>query len=910
MFAGRQVGSGGSPLDSDGPQGVNWSQLSQPEIGVESDSVYLLMSGSSFAEYVRVFTEDETPEPTNVFRGVNGVTGVFEHVPGTGGADPDLWVLTDPAGTTYTFFGGNTTDDIANGQLWKIEDVAGALSYVGHPTDAGDAIAEGYYDGSSPTPKGQIKLAFDDAGRRYTYALTGGAVGSIRRLASVTAESFDGMIWHEVARVEYAYYTSTVTDHGSVGDLQMVSVVLPTNTAGVSVRREQHFRYYTGTYHPTTNPGHLHQLRLWVDAEGCRRYDWLDQNLTNKSFLTASEGDLKPYASSFWQYDSDRRVITVWHNGECGCSGGLDGEYVFTYSAATNSEHPGTGLYAPDWYRRVIVQTPGNGYITQYMDQLGQPLSRVVTDAAPDASPSVVLATYIERDNEGFVVEIHAPSNVIAYDHEDSKFTLSATDGLVTSIERATTGVIRGMADLVTWRVGTDGDPYLLASPDYETRELDLGPVALTRVLGGSSYTYRDETAPGDAREVGIPVTTVEHIVHTGTSIPEVTVQTMPGVTSGQNGLSGDAITKRAMTLQGRTTFARDAEGRISYTAYDPATGLVTARVRDADTTRSGTGEVFDGVTIPNVGSHNFASTGDAVHLVTTYEHDALGRVTHIAMPNGRVTRTHRTALADGREVVLSVPRFVSGSGTFEGPVSYSVRSHAGTVEFSATIVLPSGSTTASISGWIDHAESDPIEALVLSGATLIGVQTGVYDSPGSRLLESRSYISIPAALPGTEGTHYDSTRFGYDNGGRRARVLAPHGTISRTVYDGVGRPIESWMGTNDQSFPGGSTSGSDNMVKTSVTAYDAAGRVVSVTADADGDWGTSGDQRVTVYGYDARDRRVLTVRPESPHMFVRLDNLGRVIESASYSDIASITIGTSTPDTMADDRLSLSKTY
>ena len=74
--------------------------------------------------------------------------------------------------------------------------------------------------------------------------------------------------------------------------------------------------------------------------------------------------------------------------------------------------------------------------------------------------------------------------------------------------------------------------------------------------------------------------------------------------------------------------------------------------------------------------------------------------------------------------------------------------------------------------------------------------------------------------FPRTEGTDFTATRCGYDEMGRTRRVKQALGTISRTEFDTLGRPIEQWMGTNDSGMPGGEP-GTDNRTMLSATEYD-----------------------------------------------------------------------------------------
>ena len=51
----------------------------------------------------------------------------------------------------------------------------------------------------------------------------------------------------------------------------------------------------------------------------------------------------------------------------------------------------------------------------------------------------------------------------------------------------------------------------------------------------------------------------------------------------------------------------------------------------------------------------------------------------------------------------------------------------------------------------------------------------------------------------GTINVNYYATYYGYDADGNQDRVQSPAGTITRTVYDGQGREVSTWIGTNDR---------------------------------------------------------------------------------------------------------------
>src|SRR5205085_8028180 len=78
----------------------------------------------------------------------------------------------------------------------------------------------------------------------------------------------------------------------------------------------------------------------------------------------------------------------------------------------------------------------------------------------------------------------------------------------------------------------------------------------------------------------------------------------------------------------------------------------------------------------------------------------------------------------------------------------------------------------------------------------------------------------------GTAGTNYYATQYAYDTArGWLTRVLAPTGTINRTVYDALGRVVSTWIGTNDTPASGSwsptNNTAPSNMVQVTGNVYD-----------------------------------------------------------------------------------------
>jgi RHS repeat-associated protein len=920
---------------SNGPQGKNWFQSSQPEIvlyqpplapDTSTDVLYLVYGADRYLEFQRTAAGDTT------FKGKNGAAGVFEYVSGS----PDTYIYHNQAGTSVYFFGGNTSSGRANWQIWKVVDAAGNTAFVGDASTASTAAANGYNADKT------ILKAYDSSdndGRRYTYSYS--TIDSTSRLTEVKVETKTGGTWTssptgiaEVARVTYDYYTGNDTN-GPNGYLKSVAVrtsLSPSGSdlsTGTYLRRIMHYRYYSDVWaNSDGRRGNVGMLKLVLGYEGARNFDYTDDSTMNDSFLSASDSALKPYSLAYFEYPSsgtDWRPSSVFFNGECGCSGSTNGTHNLTYGTSSSySTYVGNTTYDTGWASRTIDNRPDGTYQTLYFDEAVQPLSSVVTDSDPSGSPSSTFATEVVRNSSGQVTEVHSPASNSSYTHSTGSFTRSTGHALITVYDRVSSGDMTGFPEATRVKdldATANGSSTYMAWRSYTSSDYKVvGTPKVIRPFYSASRAFFAETSDHtDSSSYNETAYTWTVWGSGNTDIlnlaPKQITTTMPAVSTGHNGRGTTSNDKfaanRYLNSNGVTVFesapafANDGTDTIKSVYYATnADDQVTLRMDDKKKETTWTSS-YASKDNPSSWTLTLATTAADLKSLNNASFDAQGRPTQADVlsvgGSTRTTVTYYTRLKDQRLVTLSFPR-VDGTPTYYGPAGYTVTNHAGKVEFSGTIAVTSSGLTDALSGWISTTSADPITAL--QKGTLARMSTNIYSSDGNQLTESRAYFSIPGSGAGSAGSNYDPTTYGYDTMGRRWRTKAPTTDITRLEYDTLGRTVHRFTGTNDHSFTGGESSGTDNMVKVEELAYDANSRVTSRTLFIQ-DGPT--DDRVTSYDYDYRGRLLLTTNPQAPHVLNKYDNMSRAIAVGQYSTAPSSTADPTA--TTSTNRTALSET-
>lgn len=970
----HRQGSGSSITASDGPQGVNWFQSAMSEIvfvagaTADKDMVYLLLGAGRFLEYKR------TGVSAIEFKGVNGAPGIFKYVAG-GGGNYDTYELTDATGSVCVFWGASGSHT-ADWQFWKKTDAAGRTAYVGHKTTHATAVAD--YNGNGTPKKIYQEYGTAPDERRYTFTY-GTTIGGIARLTEVKAETKTGGTWAsptnltEVGHVIYDYYTTTsnhsvtTTDSfGNAGDLKTVKIRTPltdtgaTLSTGIYDERVKYYRYYNSYNNSDGRRGHSHSIKLALGFEGCRRFDWGDNGMFDDSFAGSGvlTSDLKAYSDAYFEYESSaatQRITSAFFNGECGCSGGSNGQYAFV-SSANGAYANGTG-YDTAWCTRTVIALPDGSYQTRYFDELGQPLSTVISDIDPATSGALYWVTGIDRNAAGRVVAVHSPSNCSGYAHNnglgnpDGAITYYTNAGLVTFLDRYasgepsydSSGELDGLISGTGFKTGTSGTATYTSKSVLGKRSLTVGSSTLVRPLVTEVRAFYAATGNYSASNTHNTTTYAYAWWNTGTSsnplyiIPQSITTTLPAIATANNGANTTHNAVNYYRKDGRVAITVGTDGVYTAAKYNNC-GLAVRSVRDADPSVSGD---FDSGYAPSDFSLSTTSNGGLAYA-NDASYDAVGRtITTTARPGSvaeRVAHLYYSRLSDHRLAAISSPVYSnSGSPTWHGPFNYNVANQNGRGEFSAVLGPPSG-VAVSMSSWIDETQSDPVDALdsSLAGASRVyvkGVATTIYDTPGVKVSENRQYVVLASSGPwgGSAGTDYDRTVYTYDNMGRSVRVVDPTGTVDRTVYDGIGRVYATWTGTIDSNgwsaSSGNGTTGAgagqtDDLTQTSAIAYDGGTvgsalvvgdgyvttRIAYVQGHATTGIGDSGTQRASTFTYDVRGNLITTARPQAPHYITNYDVMRRPTSNASYSSASGFS-GSSVTSTTTN-RVALSETF
>jgi len=847
--------SNGAGTATGATNGNGWVTAEQPQL-LRAGTSLVLVSGATSASWYdgqgapdangnyATYTPRNTDTTTITYDGTN-----------------DQFVVTEADGTVLRFLGfGSGGTAAAQGAFQSLTQPGGQVTAV----TARDATGRPTEVQSAATVGGATVI------ESYLYTYLASSDPNAGKVASVTLRQSGngGTTWSTVRAVAYAYYDGT-TANGTLGDLERATV---TDGSG-AVIDQSYYRYYTGaTFNGATQIGYAGGLKFAVGADG---YALLKAAAggTDAGVDATSDATVSAYADNYFQYDAQHRVTeeVAARSGCSACSGG-QGTYTYTYTASGNA----AGYNS--WATKTVETLPDGNQNTIYTNAYGQVMLRAYTDT----TAAQTWVTYYQYDGQGHCVLQADPSAVSGYNdsYADLVHFVSGNAQYLQDSSGRITRYTYGTATTATGTTAGDVTGYL--------KETDLLNGETGTPVPQETYTYTAHTAGGatvynvatdtvyrNTGGTGAETTGDAYTFYTGTDAVASVTTTRPTVSTAENGSGTANTTVSVFDAQGRVIWTKDASGSINYYQYDALTGAVVKAIRDVNTS------LTSGFT--NLPSGWVTPTGGGLNLVTTYQVDGLGRTTEETAPNGEVTYT---VYDDVDHEVRTYAGWSSGTGT--GPTRVtrydSANGYTETLTMSAPPAVSGGVPTGT------EAISE-VQSLTRSYTNDAGqvIATDVYFN-----LSGLTYSTSPSL--GTAGVNFARTSYQYDDRGRLDKVTSPQGTITRTVYDGQGRVVSQWIGTDDTPTTGywsPTNLAGTNMVEVASDQYDGGGigdgNLTAVTRYPGG----SAAPEVTEYWYDWRDRKVAeksgVQASESsgvnrPLIVYTYDNRNEVIETQVYA--------------------------
>lgn len=453
------------------------------------------------------------------------------------------------------------------------------------------------------------------------------------------------------------------------------------------------------------------------------------------------------------------------------------------------------------------------------------------------------------------------------------------TDGYLSkqSVEKGTSATGDDVKVLAEYtRGGANDRPDLFTQSEYDAGD---GVVMTTDI----DYGYYDSTNTTDINGAIVAWSKAS-------PAPESPSQNGPAT-----GYEPDYDTWSFFDRLGQLRWTRDAGGTLTYYEYGEHTGQMTRMIQDAD---PGDTSIPSAVTINDTNFPGITAAGWSLptrtnyhELEATYVHDLMGRqIEHT--DTGGVTRYTRRVVKDSNYVdatgilvdhgvalqaTMSFPHELTG-GTFDGPITIDWMDASGSnlrsSSFVSTAIMGYDPTAGTYTIGDQVARSD--QELAVTGSTV----------------RSRQWYDVEASTAAS-GSFYTETR--YDGLGRVLAIIDPlggvtqYGTSTIDGYDIMDRPLATAQGVK--------SGGTITVDLVSEMFYDSDQTETSGIGDglvtlSKVYTGEGSESRVTKKWYNFRNQLVGQKNPEAPHQIFGYDTLGRMIETATWTDGTDFTDG------------------
>src|SRR5579862_1493047 len=754
--------------------------------------------------------------------------------------------LTDTLGNQTTYFDFSSGSGVLAGHLKKFVDAAQNTTTITYGT-SGATLNRVLSILRSTTVNGTTT----QEQWSYTYGLSGAQTGLIQG-ASLQRQVNSGG-YSTVRQVSYTFYATSLT-------LQRAII----SDGSGNPLGTKYFRYY-----PATGSG-FYGLKYVVFEKAYERLKNACGG-TDAGVDSAIDATVGIYANGFFQYDSLNRVTQEIVQGEdfiggCSCSpANNEGTYGFTYTTSGNANAFG------NWSTKTVETLPDGNQNIVYANFVAMPILKVFKNTGTGQS----WLTFIQYDGSGREIQRALPSAVTGYNETVATLgvTLSTNSGLIQNTDyysstNLSIGAVAGYRQDSKALQGSAGTPVLQDTLQY-TSHTDGSGITIYPLQTVTRYRNTDGT--------GAQAKTASFTWQGTTNQMLSTAFTYPTVTTAQNGPGTPDVETQFMDFYGRITWLMDGDGFIHYREYDQGTAALTKLIADVNT--ANTGDFF------GLPSGWTTVSGGGLHLKSLMVVDGLGRNTKLTDPKGNATYI---VYNDPTWEVRTYPGWNSSTTLPTGPTQITRTDKPGSyVEILTTVDQPTTSGGA------------PTGQESVTTANLQTLTRSFKDT-GDRTAHLDTYFSFAGITYGTGttlgtlGTNFYQTVYGYDAMGRQDRRSDPSGTITRTVFDPLGRFSTAWLGTNDTPASGiwspTNNTAPSNMLKTLEYHYDDPNNTGS-TQVGDGTltqvltYGTDTTIYTTQSRFDFRDRLTDRRRQDNVASKFTYDNLSEITLEQTYAD-------------------------
>ncbi len=353
------------------------------------------------------------------------------------GPPPDDWRLVEADGTVTVFDGSNfliKSQTTPGGQTTEFSYTTGSTIRVAE-------MKRSFAYGSSQLTIEYRKFEYD-GNDRLQYV-------TLQRATTTNGTPTD------IRRLELVYYTTNEDTKGNVGDLKLVKQQLLAPGPTWVDNKIHLFRYYT----ESEEDGFQHALKYVLSPQG---YD----EITDPEGWDNSE--LAPFASVYYEYDSERRVSKVAVEG-----GAV--EETIVYAINENTTDPPPDFTYDQWFRKAVITQPNVLKKTIYSNHIAQDL---LIDDDKDGTGTNNWITFSKYNSDYRLIELVHPS---AIDMNGTPYNDGENDLDVAIYTN------QGRIDIFTYVTGSTAKGYL------EFRKIQKGsttgtdnPVNLSKLEYGS----------------------------------------------------------------------------------------------------------------------------------------------------------------------------------------------------------------------------------------------------------------------------------------------------------------------------------------------------------------------------------------------------------------------------------------